>query len=580
MEIKTPDLGVDSAEVSEIMVAVGDVIAEGDTIVLLESDKASVEVPSTLTGKVTSILVSEGDTVSEGVVLIDVEAEVGEGSESASSAPANEPAETQTEPTTAPQVAVDSNTESETKVQNQAQTQAQTSSTGTAVYQLPDLGVDEAEVAEIMVEVGDMVEAEQSILLVESDKASVEVPAPVSGKVTKILVTAGSMVANGQDFIEIESVSSVSTQSATPASQAPVTTTATTQSKPAPVVSDVVAEQPASSDANASSANSHAKLSEAEVNAKLDLSSVYAGPAVRKLARQLGVDITQVKGTAVNNRILKEDLFSFVKQRMQSVTPTAVSAKATTGAAASLPKLPDMSNKELWGEIEREPLTRLQKVSIPQLNHNNLIPQVTQFDLADITETEAFRGTLKAQYKAEGISLTILSFIVKVTAHALLKFPKFNSHLSDDNTELLLRKSVNMGIAVATPKGLVVAVIKNAQDKSIREISIEVGELAKKARDGKLTPKEITGASFTISSLGNMGGHAFTPLVTWPQVGILGISDASMKPVWNASKGEFEPRLMLPLSFSYDHRVINGADAAIFTRYIATLLADTRKILL
>ncbi len=580
MEIKTPDLGVDSAEVSEIMVAVGDVIAEGDTIVLLESDKASVEVPSTLTGTVTSILVSEGDTVSEGVVLIDVEAEVGEGSESASSAPANKPAETQTEPTTAPQVAVDSNTESETKVHNQAQTQVQTSSTGTAVYQLPDLGVDEAEVAEIMVEVGDMVEAEQSILLVESDKASVEVPAPVSGKVTKILVTAGSMVANGQDFIEIESVGveSATVESSATANQAPVTTTETTQSKPAPIVSDVVAEQPASS--TDASANSHAKLSESEVNAKFDLSSVYAGPAVRKLARQLGVDITQVKGTAINNRILKEDLFSFVKQRMQAPAPTAVSATTTVVANASLPKLPDMSNKELWGEIEREPLTRLQKVSIPQLNHNNLIPQVTQFDLADITETEAFRGTLKAQYKAEGISLTILSFIVKVTAHALLKFPKFNSHLSDDNTELLLRKSVNMGIAVATPKGLVVAVIKNAQDKSIREISIEVGELAKKARDGKLTPKEITGASFTISSLGNMGGHAFTPLVTWPQVGILGISDASMKPVWNASKGEFEPRLMLPLSFSYDHRVINGADAAIFTRYIATLLADTRKILL
>lgn len=529
MEIITPDLGVDSAEVSEILVNVGDTIAVDDNIVLLESDKASVEVPSTVAGTVKSILIKVGDSVSEGVVLLDVDA-VGGGE----SAPA--PAEEAPKAEAAPAPAASASTE--------------------ATHALPDLGVDSAEVAEVLVKEGDTVTAEQSILLVESDKASVEVPAPVSGTVVKLLVNAGDTVTNGQDFIVIAGEGG-----------APVAAPAKTETAP---------KQEAKAEAPKAATSTSGQLSEAEVNASL--ADVYAGPAVRKYARQMGIDVTQVKGTGKNNRIQKDDLFAHVKTRIEN--PTA-SAKVAGGAAvASLPNLPDMSKADVWGEIERQPLTKLQKVSIPQLNYNTLLPQVTQFDLADITETEAWRGTLKADYKAEGISLTILSFIIKATAAALLKFPKFNSHLSDDNSELLVRKTVHMGIAVATPTGLVVPVIKDAQTKSIREISIEVGELAKKARDGKLTPKEMTGASFTISSLGNMGGTAFTPLVTWPQVGILGISDSSMQPRWNAANAEFEPRLMLPLSMSYDHRVINGADAAVFTRYIANMLADPRKILL
>lgn len=564
MEIKTPDLGVDSAEVSEIMVNVGDVIAQEDNIVLLESDKASVEVPSPVGGKVTKILVSTGDTVGEGVVLIDVEEDASE-------------IMTTKEHITEEASSVDVDdqvlqpNEQQTIKENNEQI-ANVSSNTPVTYPLPDLGVDEAEVAEVMVQVGDVLQAEQPVVLVESDKASVEVPAPASGKLVKLLVNAGDKVSNGQDFIVIETTD---TEVAQPTEEvnAEETKPEMTQSRQ---LKDNV-EQNAKLSGQLTT-NLPKKLTEQQVNAKL--TDVYAGPAVRKLARQLGVDITKVTGTAKNNRIQKEDLFAFVKQQIQQSSGVAGTSASSNTAVASLPALPDMSKTELWGEIERMPLSKLQKVSIPQLNHNNLIPQVTQFDLADITDTEKFRGTLKASYKAEGIGLTILSFIIKITAHALLKYPKFNSHLSDDNTELLLRKTVNMGIAVATDKGLIVPVIKDAQTKSIRQISIEVGELAKKARDNKLTPKEITGASFTISSLGNMGGTAFTPLVTWPQVGILGISDASMQPVWNKSINEFEPRLMLPLSMSYDHRVINGADAAVFTRYVAKLLADPRKVLM
>ncbi|MBO6224688.1 MAG: 2-oxo acid dehydrogenase subunit E2, partial [Psychrobacter sp.] len=350
--------------------------------------------------------------------------------------------------------------------------------------------------------------------------------------------------------------------------------------KPAPKAGDKPQPAPTGEPKQAPAPTSTAvstdkKLTEAQVNEKL--ADVYAGPAVRKLARQLGVDITQVNGSALNDRILKEDLFAHVKNRLT----TQQAAPAAQGAVSSgLPKLPDMSKTEIWGETETQDLSRLQKVSIPQLNYNTLLPQVTQFDLSDITETEKLRGELKGGMKAEGIGLTILAFIVKATAYALTQHPRFNSHLSDDNTQVILRKSVNMGIAVATDDGLVVPVIKNAQDKGIKQIAIEIGELAGKARDKKLTTKDMQGASFTISSQGILGGTAFTPLVNWPQVGILGASEATMQPVWNAAKQTFEPRLMLPLSLSYDHRVINGADAAVFTRYVATLLADPRRILL
>lgn len=573
MDIKAPDLGVDSAEVSEIMVAVGDVIAKDDNIVLLESDKASVEVPSSAAGKVTKISVAIGDQVSEGMVLIELESADDSAESNDDNAAAKEQEANSTDdvkPESKPEPAATESKQSESAAKPAANAGKATT------HALPDLGVDEAQVSEIMVSVGDTVSAEQSILLIESDKASVEVPAPVAGKIEKILVEAGDMVANGQDFIVI--IASGTDDASDSKSEDPKTqesAPAKTEDKPAAKTTGEPKQAAKPTNTDTAASKTEGKLTEAQVNEKLV--DVYAGPAVRKLARQLGVDITQVNGSALNDRILKEDLFAHVKN---SLTKQKAAPVSSNPVSSGLPKLPDMSNAEIWGETETQDLSRLQKVSIPQLNYNTLLPQVTQFDLSDITETEKLRGELKGGMKAEGIGFTILAFVVKATAYALTQHPRFNSHLSDDNTQVILRKSVNMGIAVATDDGLIVPVIKNVQDKGLKQIAIEIGELAVKARDKKLSTKDLQGASFTISSQGNLGGTAFTPLVNWPQVGILGVSEASMQPRWDAKTQSFEPRLMLPLSLSYDHRVINGADAAVFTRYIATLLADPRRILI
>ena len=574
MDIKAPDLGVDSAEVSEIMVEIGDVIAKDDNIVLLESDKASVEVPSSAAGKVTKINIAIGDQVSEGMVLIELESAEDSAESDDSAADDNQEAN-DTESTAAEAKAEPAETESKS---SESSVKPAANASKSTTHALPDLGVDEAQVSEIMVSVGDTVTADQSILLIESDKASVEVPAPEAGKIEKILVQTGDMVANGQDFIIIMSSGTDTadeSESASDSSESKESAPAKSEEKAAAKTTGEPKQAEKSTTSNVVASKKAEKLTETQVNEKLV--DVYAGPAVRKLARQLGVDITQVSGSALNDRILKEDLFAHVKESLT----TQKAAPASSGVASSgLPSLPDMSNTEIWGETSTLDLSRLQKVSIPQLNYNTLLPQVTQFDLSDITETEKLRGELKGGMKAEGIGFTILAFVVKATAYALTQHPRFNSHLSDDNTQVILRKSVNMGIAVATDDGLIVPVIKNVQDKGLKQIAIEIGELAVKARDKKLSTKDLQGASFTISSQGNLGGTAFTPLVNWPQVGILGVSEASMQPRWDAKKQNFEPRLMLPLSLSYDHRVINGADAAVFTRYIATLLADPRRILL
>ena len=556
-----PDLGVDTAEISEWLVKEGDTVTAEQPLVLVESDKASVEVPAPVSGKIVKFLVNAGDTVANGQDFIVM------ASQSASQQPlASDPSE---------QVASQANSAA-----NQNQPPAQTvsapqSSTpaGKQTFGLPDLGVESAQISEWMVKVGDEITAEQPLLLVESDKASVEVPSPVAGKVVELLVNAGDTVTNGQDFVVIEAAGSVQS-----ASQ-PQATTNTAQQEIAKT-QNTASTSTNSATTTAIQSSSQSKLSEAQINAKN--AAVYAGPAVRKLTRQLGVDVSEVIGTGANGRIVKEDVFAYVKNTIKAVsTPAAANnISAPSAARAGLPNLPDMSKTEIWGEIERQDLTRLQKVSIPQLNYNTYLPQVTQFDLADITDVEKLRGDLKDEMKKEGVSLTILAFIMKVTAYALMQHPKFNSHLSDDNTQIIIRKSVNLGFAVATEEGLTVPVIQRVEQKGIKQLAIEIGELAKKARDKKLSAKELTGASFTISSQGNLGGTYFTPLVNWPQVAILGVSESSIQPRWNETKGEFEPRLMLPLSLSYDHRVINGADAAVFTRYIAKLLADPRRVLL
>ncbi|MDX8274164.1 2-oxo acid dehydrogenase subunit E2 [Acinetobacter pittii] len=543
VEVQVPDIGVEKALVGEILVKVGEQIDVEQSIVVVESDKATVEVPSSIAGTVESIQVKEGDTVKEGVVLIKVK------TTSASSAPAEAPASTTAAPAAAP---------APTQQETVASTATQS---GPVDINVPDLGVDKAVVAEILVQVGDKVDVDQSLVVVESDKATVEVPSTVAGVVKAIHLQAGQQVSQGVLLATIEAEGQA--PAAAPAAKA--------ESAPAPQAAAPKAAAPAATQsapvASTSGADKLTKEQEAE-NAK-----VYAGPAVRKLARELGVVLSQVKTSGEHGRVVKEDIFAYVKTRLTA--PQAAPVASAAPAVSGLPKLPDFT---AFGGVEEKVLTRLQQVSIPQLSLNNFIPQVTQFDLADITELEDWRNELKGNFKKEGISLTIMAFIIKAVAYLLKEEREFAGHLSDDGKSVLLRNEIHMGIAVATPDGLTVPVLRNPDQKSIKQIAVELGVLGQKARDKKLTPKDLQGANFTISSLGAIGGTAFTPLVNWPQVAILGISPATMQPVWNGK--DFDPRLMLPLSLSYDHRVINGADAARFTNKLTKLLKDIRTLLI
>lgn len=537
VEVQVPDIGVEKALVAEILVKVGENIAENDSLVLLESDKASVEVPSTVSGTIESIEVKQGDSVKEGVVLIKVKT---------TSAAAPTPVAPSVE-TPAPAAPV---------AQAAAPVQ-QAQPAGDVEIQVPDLGVDKAVVAEILVQVGDKVEVDQSLVVVESDKATVEVPSTVAGVVKAIHLQSGQNVSQGILLATI----AVEGQAAAPVAVA--SAPAATKAETAPVAAAKV-EAPVAATQGADKLTKEQQAANAKV---------YAGPAVRKLARELGVVLAQVKTSGEHGRVMKDDVYAYVKQRL---TAPVEAPKAVAAAVASgLPSLPDFS---AFGGVEEKVLTRLQQVSIPQLSLNNFIPQVTQFDLADITELETWRNDLKANFKKEGISLTIMAFIIKAVAHLLKEEREFAGHLADDGKSVLLRNEIHMGIAVATPDGLTVPVLRNPDQKTIKQIAVELGELSKKARDKKLSPKDLQGANFTITSLGAIGGTAFTPLVNWPQVAILGISPATMQPVWNGK--EFEPRLMLPLSLSYDHRVINGADAARFSNKLTKLLADIRSLLL
>ncbi|GAA5630623.1 dihydrolipoyllysine-residue acetyltransferase component of pyruvate dehydrogenase complex [Acinetobacter calcoaceticus] len=537
VDVKVPDIGVEKALVAEVLVKVGDQIEPEQSIVVVESDKATVEVPSSVAGIVEAIQIKEGDSIKEGVVLIQVKTT----SAATSSEPQAAPAQTEA-PVATTEAPAASNT-----------------STGNVEIEVPDLGVEKALVSEILVNVGDRVEAQQSLCVVESDKASVEVPSSVAGIVKAIHVSANQEVRQGVALATIE----VSGQAAAPA--APKAQPAAAPSAQAAPAKPQAAETAAPS--APAQAEKLTKEQEAE-NAK-----VYAGPAVRKLARELGVILGQVKASGEHGRVMKDDVFAYVKARLTTAQP-APSAQAAP-VASGLPKLPDFG---AFGGGEVKAMTRLQQVSVPQLSLNNFIPQVTQFDLADITELEAWRGELKDGFKKQGLSLTILAFIAKAVAHLLKEEPYFAGHLADDQKSVLLRNEIHMGIAVATLDGLTVPVLRNPDQKSIKQIATELAELSQKARDRKLSPKDLQGANFTITSLGSIGGTAFTPLVNWPQVAILGISPATMQPVWNGK--DFDPRLMLPLSLSYDHRVINGADAARFTNKLTKLLKDIRSLLL
>ncbi|ORP25154.1 pyruvate dehydrogenase complex dihydrolipoyllysine-residue acetyltransferase [Vibrio paracholerae] len=525
-EVQVPDIGGDEVEVTEIMVKVGDVVAEEQSLITVEGDKASMEVPAPFAGTVKEIKIAAGDKVSTGSLIMVFEV--------AGAAPVAAPVQAAA-PVAAAAPAVAALKE----------------------VQVPDIGGDEVTVTEIMVNVGDSISEEQSLITVEGDKASMEVPAPFAGTLKEIKVAAGDKVKTGSLIMVFEV-----------AGAAPVA--APVQAAPAAAVAPVQASAPAAA----------APATSGEFQENHEYS--HASPVVRRLAREFGVNLAKVKGSGRKNRILKEDVQNYVKEALKRLESGAQAAASGKGDGAALGLLPwpkvDFSK---FGDTEVQPLSRIKKISGANLHRNwVMIPHVTQWDNADITELEKFRQEQNAMEakRDTGMKITPLVFIMKAAAKALEAFPAFNSSLSDDGESLILKKYVNIGIAVDTPNGLVVPVFKDVNKKGIYELSKELAEVSKKARGGKLTAADMQGGCFTISSLGGIGGTAFTPIVNAPEVAILGVSKSEMKPVWNGK--EFAPRLQLPLSLSYDHRVIDGAEGARFITYLNECLSDIRRLVL
>ncbi|EGQ8530306.1 pyruvate dehydrogenase complex dihydrolipoyllysine-residue acetyltransferase [Vibrio cholerae] len=526
-EVQVPDIGGDEVEVTEIMVKVGDVVAEEQSLITVEGDKASMEVPAPFAGTVKEIKIAAGDKVSTGSLIMVFEV--------AGAAPVAAPVQAAA-PAAAAAPAVAALKE----------------------VQVPDIGGDEVTVTEIMVNVGDSISEEQSLITVEGDKASMEVPAPFAGTLKEIKVAAGDKVKTGSLIMVFEV-----------AGAAPVA---------APV--QAAAPAPAAAPAQAATPAAAAPATSGEFQENHEYS--HASPVVRRLAREFGVNLAKVKGSGRKNRILKEDVQNYVKEALKRLESGAQAAASGKGDGAALGLLPwpkvDFSK---FGDTEVQPLSRIKKISGANLHRNwVMIPHVTQWDNADITELEKFRQEQNAMEakRDTGMKITPLVFIMKAAAKALEAFPAFNSSLSDDGESLILKKYVNIGIAVDTPNGLVVPVFKDVNKKGIYELSKELAEVSKKARGGKLTAADMQGGCFTISSLGGIGGTAFTPIVNAPEVAILGVSKSEMKPVWNGK--EFAPRLQLPLSLSYDHRVIDGAEGARFITYLNECLSDIRRLVL
>ncbi|HEQ3485916.1 TPA: pyruvate dehydrogenase complex dihydrolipoyllysine-residue acetyltransferase [Vibrio cholerae] len=526
-EVQVPDIGGDEVEVTEIMVKVGDVVAEEQSLITVEGDKASMEVPAPFAGTVKEIKIAAGDKVSTGSLIMVFEV--------AGAAPLAAPVQAAA-PAAAAAPAVAALKE----------------------VQVPDIGGDEVTVTEIMVNVGDSISEEQSLITVEGDKASMEVPAPFAGTLKEIKVAAGDKVKTGSLIMVFEV-----------AGAAPVA---------APV--QAAAPAPAAAPAQAAAPAAAAPATSGEFQENHEYS--HASPVVRRLAREFGVNLAKVKGSGRKNRILKEDVQNYVKEALKRLESGAQAAASGKGDGAALGLLPwpkvDFSK---FGDTEVQPLSRIKKISGANLHRNwVMIPHVTQWDNADITELEKFRQEQNAMEakRDTGMKITPLVFIMKAAAKALEAFPAFNSSLSDDGESLILKKYVNIGIAVDTPNGLVVPVFKDVNKKGIYELSKELAEVSKKARGGKLTAADMQGGCFTISSLGGIGGTAFTPIVNAPEVAILGVSKSEMKPVWNGK--EFAPRLQLPLSLSYDHRVIDGAEGACFITYLNECLSDIRRLVL
>ncbi|WP_028670396.1 pyruvate dehydrogenase complex dihydrolipoyllysine-residue acetyltransferase [Saccharospirillum impatiens] len=642
--IKVPDLGMDEASVIEVSVKAGDTVGEDDTLIVLESDKASMDVPSPKAGKVTQVKVKEGDSLSEGDEILYLEIEGDSDSDSAdgksddkTDAPADKEADSKADETEKP-------------------SKAASKSGGEVVsVKVPDIGMDDAGVIEINVKVGDSIEVDDPIVVLESDKASMEVPSDVAGEVVSIKVKEGDQVKEGSILVEVKSAGGAASSSsddeksghdnAAPAasgggSDSVITVNApdlgdasdvdvievsvkpgdklaiddpmvvletdkASMEVPALEAGEVVEvlvktgdkvsegtpllklkvsggestsakadDKPAKSDAPAPKAAAEeqpATLATAHDDAPVRPSkTVHAGPAVRKLAREFGVDLALVPGSGPKGRIVKDDVAAWVKKRVQE--------PAQTAAGAGIPGVPDQDFSK-FGEVEVKDLTRIQQITAQNMARNWLnIPHVTQFDEADVTETEAFRQSLKGEMEKRGIKISPLAFIVKACASALLEFPNFNVSLMADGKRIVHKHYVNIGLAVDTPNGLIVPVIKDADKKSIWQIAEEIIDLAKRGRDGKVKSDEMRGGCFTVSSLGGLGGTAFTPIVNAPEVAILGVSKNQVKPHWNGK--EFVPRTFTPLSLSYDHRAVNGADAAKFATYLTEVLSDIRRLVL
>lgn len=546
IEIQVPDIGSDEVEVTEVLVSVGDKIAADQSLLTVEGDKASMEVPAIQAGVVKEIKVKAGDKVKTGSLIMVFEAEGGatEQKPAAEEKPAAKaPATEEKSEAAAPAAAELKNVE------------------------VPDIGGDEVEVTELLVAVGDTVKAEQSLLTVEGDKASMEVPAPFNGTVKEIKVKAGDKVKTGTLIMVFETAGNGSSAKATPAKAADAS------------AAEKAAEQPKAetkTEAPQASAQPAADSGFVENSAY-----AHASPVIRRLAREFGINLAKVKASGRKGRVVKEDVQNYVKSLIKQVeSGAAASSAGGNNMGFDLLAWPKVDFAK-FGAVEEKPLSRIQKISGANLHRNWVrIPHVTQFDEADIGNLEEFRkeqNTL-AEKKKLGVKYTPLVFIMKAVAKVLEEFPTFNSSLSEDGQSLVLKKYIHLGIAVDTPNGLVVPVVRDVNKKGIIELSRELQEISGKARDGKLTAADMQGGCFTISSLGGIGGTAFTPIVNAPEVAILGVSKSDIKPKWNGK--EFEPRLMLPLSVSYDHRVIDGALAARFTATLAAYLSDIRQIIM
>ncbi|WOI38502.1 dihydrolipoyllysine-residue acetyltransferase [Alteromonas sp. CI.11.F.A3] len=552
IEVAVPDIGDDGeVDVIDVLVSVGDTIEKEDGLITLETDKATMDVPSTHAGTVKEVFISTGDKVKEGTLVIKLET-AGSGEAASSDAPAQSSSEK-----AAP--AADSSSDEAASDQSSENTAG-----GVVEVEVPDIGEDgEVDVIDVLVSVGDTIEKEDGLITLETDKATMDVPSTHAGTVKEVFIKAGDKVKQGTLVIKLETAGSDDAASAAPA----------------PKKAESAPEKPKAAEKPAAQNKSPVPAQEAP--APKGNGKAHASPSVRRVAREFGVDLTLVNGSGPKNRILKEDVQAYVKAELAKPKGNASSAAAPAGdnVLQIVPVKPVDHSK--FGEVEEVKLSRIQKISGPFLHRNwATIPHVTQFDEADITDVEAFRKEQNAYHAKikSGLKITPLVFVMKAVAKALEKYEIFNSSLSDDGESLIIKKFINIGIAVETPGGLVVPVIKDVNKKGIEQLSQELIETSKKARDGKLKSSDMQGGTFTISSLGGIGGTAFTPIVNAPEVAILGVSKSDMKPKWNGS--EFEPRLMVPLSLSYDHRVIDGAVGARFSTEVAANLTDLRRIIL